>query len=93
MNLSRFCALPAKLLRVKAMEDHPGTSSPERFLWGLFAAFASLIVVAVALFLYVSSGVDRAKSATNLSPTVMRTPPPPALPGPVPDPARPGREK
>jgi hypothetical protein len=69
--------------RVTLMENHPGT--PERRLWGLFAAFVSLIVVAVGLFLYLSSGVDRAKSATNLSPTVMGTPAPPALPAPVPD--------
>ena len=54
-------------------------------MWGLFAAFVSLIVVAVGLFLYLSSGVDRAKSATNLSPTVMGTLAPPALPAPVPD--------
>jgi hypothetical protein len=82
----------SEILRVKAMEDHPGTNSPERPLWGLFAAFVSLIGAAVALFLYISSGVDRAKSATNLSPTVMRTPPPPALQAPMQDSARPGRE-
>lgn len=71
-----------------------GRKLPRReHLWGVLASLAAFIIAVGALLFFSMAAGSRTKVTTNLSPAVMRTPPPPAFPGPDPVPARPAPER